>query len=118
MNSPFTTIADELRGKVIDRWLGAKAIENEPSGWDLLVHDDEWRDYTFGKVKELARLAGFRVEIEGIDLKKLLSSDVVTKMFEDEWIKKIHDIEEVYMDLVLDYIETLGSKPENYIKIT
>jgi hypothetical protein len=118
MNSPFTRIADELKRDVINRWLRAKAIEDEPSGWDLTSDDDVWGMYTLGQVKGLAQIAGFRVEVEGIDLKRLLSSHVVTEMVEDEWIKKIKNLDEVYMDLVLAYIKTLGSRPEDYIKIT
>lgn len=118
MINPFTTIADELKGEVIERWLNSKAIENAPSGWDIVQYNDEWNIYTIGKVKELGRVAGFRIEIEGIDLNALLSSNTAIEMFEDEWIKKTKDLDEVYLGLVLDYISSLGLQPEDFIKIT
>ena len=118
MNSPFTAIADEIQGEVINRWLGAKLIENAPCGWDLIWHDDEWRIYTLGRVKELARIAGFGLKVEGIGLQELLKDDVVTEAFEDEWIERIENLDEVYMDIVLDYVDTLGSQPDQFIKIT
>ena len=50
MNNPFTKIPDEKQGAVIDRWLEAKVIEDEASGWDLVESDDEWGIYTVGEV--------------------------------------------------------------------
>ena len=51
-------------------------------------------------------------------LNALLSSNTATEMFEDEWIKKTKDIDEVYVGLVFDYISSLGLQPEDFIKIT
>jgi hypothetical protein len=118
LNNPFTSIADDRKLEVVDRWLTAKAIENKPCGWDLMAYEEEWGIYRIGELKELARMAGFGLEVEGIDLQKLLADDVVTEMFEDEWIDKIKDIDEVYLDIVLDYVDTLGLQPSQFIKIT
>ena len=118
MKNPFTLIADERKGGAIDRWLAAKAIADESSGWDLVVSDDEWGIYTVGEIKELGRIAGLRIDVVGIDLAALLSSDVVTELFDDEWIAKIKELDQVYVDLLLDYIESLGLRPEACIRVS
>ena len=75
--------------------------------------DDAWETYPLGKVKELMRIAGFRVEIEGIDLKELLSSRVASEMLEEEEIKKIENLDEVSVDFLRAYISTLGARPDD-----
>ena len=117
MKNPFTTIAEERKGEVIDGWLNAKLIANESNGRDLVELKDEWGIYSVGEVKKLGELAGLRIEFAGIDLQQLLSSTVVTDLFDDVWIRKIKSLDDVYMDLVLDYIKACGLQPEACIKI-
>jgi hypothetical protein len=117
MNSPFTEIADELKSDVIDRWLAAKVIDDEESGWDLVESDDEWGIYTVREVVELGHIAGIKITFSGIELSALLTSHVITEIFDDEWISKISGLEDVYVDLVLDYIESCGLHGGDCIKI-
>ncbi len=117
MNSPFTEITDEHKSDVIDRWLAAKVIDDEESGWDLVESNDEWGIYTVREVRELGRIAGFCIEIKGIDLKALLASSVITEIFDDEWIIAVKSLDEVYVDLVLDYIENCGLRGEDCVKV-
>ena len=118
MKNPFTTISDQQQAAVIDRWLAAKGIEEESSGWDLVESEDEWGIYTVGEVKELGRLAGLTIVFRGLDLKILLASSVVTDLFDDEWIGKIKTLDDVYMDLVLDFIEYCELRAEDCIQVT
>ncbi len=118
MKNPFTTIPDKLQAAVIDRWLSAKVIEDEESGWELVESNDEWGIYTVGEVKKLGQVAGLPIEFAGIDLHTLLSSSVVTDLFDDAWIGKIKDLDDVYVDLVLDFIEYCELRPEDCIRVT
>ena len=118
MKNPFTLIPDAQQAAIIDRWLAAQIFEDESNGWDLVESDDEWGIYTVGEVKKLGQIAGLSIEFTGIDLPTLLSSTVVTDLFDETWIRKIQTLDDVYMDLVLDYLEHRGWKPEAYIQIT
>lgn len=103
---------------MIDRWVAANAIENHPSAWDLVDYETEWVGYTIGQLKELARLAGFGIEIEGIELRTVLDSDIARDTYKETWVKKTHSLDEVYLDLIFDYLQEAGLHPENHVKIT
>ena len=118
MKNPFVAIADEQQGAIVDRWLEAKLIDDEERGWELFESEDEWGIYTLGEVKKLAHLAGFTLEVTGIELDAMLASRVVTDLFDDAWIDKIHDLDDVYMDLVVDYIAAQGMSLEACVAVT
>ena len=118
MKNPFVAIADEQQGAIVDRWLAAKLIDDEERGWELFESEDEWGIYTLGEVKKLAHLAGFTLEVTGIELDAMLASRVVTDLFDDAWIGKIHDLDDVYMDLVVDYIAAQGMSLEACVAVT
>jgi hypothetical protein len=106
MKNPFTSIEEADRPKVVAAWVAAGAVENEPSGWDLLWHADEWGMYTLGQVRRLAELAGIDLEVSAIDLERLLHSDVVTDTMEETWISGVKNLGDVYVDLILEYMKT------------
>lgn len=106
MKNPFTDIEQADRPKVVAAWVAAGAVENEPSGWDLLWHGDEWGMYTLGQVRRLAELAGVGLEVPAIDLGQLLHSCVVTDTMEETWISGVKNLEDVYVDLIHEYMKT------------
>jgi len=106
MKNPFTDIEEADRPKVVAAWVAAGAVENEPSGWDLLWHEDEWDMYTLGQVRRLAELAGVGLEVPAIDLGRLLHSGVVTDTMEEAWISGVISLGDVYVGLILEYIKT------------
>ncbi len=117
MNNPFITVFDDRSALIIDQWLSAKLIENEASGRDLISYESEWRMYTLGQVKQLAQVAGFDLHVSHIDLNSILNSQRMKDEYENEWINKVKIIDELYMDIILDYIEDIKANPENHIKI-
>ena len=118
MKNPFISIADEQQGAIVDRWLAAKLIDDEERGWELFESEDEWGIYTLGEVKKLAHMAGFTLDVSGLDLGAMLASRVVTDLFDDDWIGKILDLDDVYMDLVVDYIAFQGLQLGDCVHIT
>ena len=66
----------------------------------------------------MGRIAGLTIALEGINLKILLSSSVVMDLFDAEWIQKIKSIDDVYMDLVIDFIAYCELRAEDCIKVT
>lgn len=106
MKNPFIEIAEAERLKTVDAWVAEGVVESKPCGWDLLTYEDEWGIYTLGQVRRFAAVAGIRLHIPTIDLDHLLQSDVVTEAMEDDWITGVHDLDDVYMGLILEYLET------------
>ena len=103
MKNPFTRIAESERLNVVEVWMAAGAVENMPSGWDLLMHEDEWGTYTLGQVRRLAGLAGIGLEVPALDLGRLLHSSAVTDTMEEGWISGVQSLDDVYVDLILDF---------------
>lgn len=106
MENPFIEIEETDRPKVVAAWIAAAAVENDPSGWDLLCHEDEWGMYTLGQVRRLAELARVSLEVPAIDLGRLLRSGVVTDTMEYAWISGVKSLGDVYVDLILKYMKT------------
>lgn len=103
MKSPFIDIAEADRPGVVAAWVAAGVVENEPSGWDLLWHEDEWGMYTLGQVRRLVSLAGVGLEVPSMDLGQLLHSGVVTDTMEEGWISGVQSLDDVYVDLIQEF---------------
>ncbi len=83
--------------------MAAGAIENAPSGWDLLMLEDEWGIYTLGEIRRLAEIAGVPLKLPAIILADLLRSSVVADTMEQDWISSVRSLDEVYLDLILEF---------------
>ena len=117
MSNPFTAIAEDKRAGVIDRWLRAGIIADASNGRELVESNDEWGIYSVGEVIALGQVAGLSISVTGIDLGQLLASRIVTDLFDDAWIRKIRTLDDVYMDLVIDYIAIRGWKQDDCIQV-
>lgn len=106
MKNPFRGITEEDRPKVVDAWVAAGVIENKPSAWDLLTMDDEWGMYTLGQVRRLSEVANVGLEVPVIDLDQLIHSSVVTETMEEGWILRVQSLDDVYVDLILEFQKT------------
>ena len=117
MKNPFTQIPDNQKDKIINQWLEADAIENIESAMYLVGYDTEWKMYTLGQSKNLAQIAGFDIQVDGINLEEILHSKIVLDEYETDWINKIKNQEELYIDIFLGYIDSINGKSNDYIKI-
>jgi len=116
MKSPFVDWDEDRKVNTINSWV-KNGLINKASGWDLVQIDDEWGIYPLEKIKKLAKYAGIEIRAVNIDLEMLLSSEIVIATFESKWIESIQNVEEVYVDVILDYLEEVGANIEAHIEI-
>lgn len=115
MRNPFTEIEPGKRPQIVDRWVTSGFVENKPSGWDLIQHEAEWLMYTIGHLKQLARCAGFGLEVQGVDVRAVAASHAATDMYEAEWLAGLQSIDDIYLDLFLEYLAESGQTPEDHL---
>lgn len=105
MENPFTQIPSESGPAVVEKWLAAGLIDNKPCGFDLISYQDEWADYPIGKIKQLAEIAEIILLLTEPNLNDLLKSPTVCERMESSWIKSVSTLDEVYLGLLLDYLQ-------------
>ena len=68
-------------------------------------HESEWGIYTVGQVQRLADLAGAELQLPAVELPALLASQAVVETMEEKWILGVKSINEVYVDLIKEFLE-------------